>query len=288
MMSNQVTCEQTKEQVIFMLNNYWNCNYTGFTFPLPNYPYLERKNLDTIKNGDYVFTIKKVNHKRAIFMLYKNHKDENKQFLIFRDNTIIETNLKIENSYYRGSIFDVMYDESGKICIYDTFMAGGYRVNYCDYKERHDYAETVSKNSDELSFCKTYNEIKNISENEELYFINNVKCLVSGQDTSSFRWRPSELLNICLKVKENEKNLDLYTTNFKLDKLFASITDENVIKIKSLQNYTDGCIVNFNIKKVEFNFINVETEQKYPTSIKQIENIILIKHENITFLELSG
>ena len=68
-MFNLVTCEKTKSQVIFMLNNYWNCNYTDFVFPLPNYDFLQRKHLDIIKNG-YLYTIKNIKHKRAVLMLY--------------------------------------------------------------------------------------------------------------------------------------------------------------------------------------------------------------------------
>ena len=289
MMSNVVTCEKTKNQVIFILNNFWNCNYTDFVFPLPNFVYLERKHLKSIKNGEYVYTIKNINHKRAVFMLYKNHEDINKQYLIFRDNTIIETSITFNDYLYKGSIFDVTYD-SENIYIYDTYMIGGYIVNYCEYNVRHDYASSICKDINSVTSCKKYSsvsEITSMKDDEELYFIPNEKPLNSGLNYYSFRWRPSELIEIGLKVKENEENLDLYTTNFKTDKLFARISSDTE-KIKNLEYYKDGCIVNFNIKKVEFEAESVKTDQEYPTNIRHIEKIILFKRENITFLELSN
>ena len=285
-MFNLVTCEKTKSQVIFMLNNYWNCNYTDFVFPLPNYDFLQRKHLDIIKNG-YLYTIKNIKHKRAVFMLYKNHEDLNKQYLIFRDNKIIETNISLDDDYYySGSIFDVTYD-SEKVYIYDTYMIGGYIVNSCEYNVRHGYANLFPKN-DYIMCCKKYNnmsEIGDINPDEEIYFVPNEKSILSGTVYCAYRWRPSELISFGLKVKENDEVLDLYTTNFKCDKLFARISGDTTEKIKKLKDYRDGCIVNFNVKKLEFDAENVQSEQEYPTNIRQIEKIILIKNENITFCD---
>ena len=166
-------------------------------------------------------------------------------------------------------------------------MIGGYIVNSCEYNVRHGYANIFPKN-DYIMCCKKYNkisEIGDINPDEEIYFVPNETSMLSGTDYCAYRWRPSELISFGLKVKENGEVLDLYTTNFKCDKLFARITGDTTEKIKKLKDYRDGCIVNFNVKKLEFDAENVQSEQEYPTNIRQIEKIILIKNENITFCD---
>ena len=286
-MFTEVQSDKTKDEVLFILNNSWNKNYTGFSFPLPTSIALARTNLDQIKCGNYIFTLKDINSKRAVFILYKDSQGENKQFLVLRDSTVLETTYQINDYYFSGTIFDVsILDE--KIVVYDTFMIGGFKVNNMNYTTRHSAACKFSEGIDKLECCTLYNNLNEIDvkDDQELHFIPVEDHLISGINFHAFKWRPSNVIEFGLLCEEKENEIFLYATNFKKNILFSKIKGKYIVEIKKLENYKDNCIVNTKFVDKELEFICVDVDKEHPSSLRQIENALFIKNENITFHDL--
>lgn len=286
-MATLVNDDLVKKRVLFYLNNFWNCNYTDFVFPLPNSVYIGSSKLNQIKNG-FKFLIKNTAAKRAIFLLYKNHEDENKQYLIFKDGSILETKIICDESYYEGTMFDVCY-LNDKINISDTSMLKGLRVYKNNYSERYNFAVNFCNTClKDMGLNKIYDNISeiNLETNEEVYIISEKPLITADMIGNFYKWRDPRLVNFYLSVKERENHIDLYTTNFKIPKLFAKITGKLVEEIKNLDNYKNECIVNVNLDKDDFIIDAVCKDSTYPTSIRTIENIIRFKQENLQLCDL--
>lgn len=285
-MFTEVTSDNVKEQVLFILNNNWNNNYTGFSFPLPSSVNIKRENLIEMKNGNYVFTKKDVNSRRAVFMLYEDQESNNKQYLILKDSTVLETNFTISDYYFKGSIFDVSFIDD-TLTVYDAFMIGGYKVNNMNHLNRYSMARNFTNEIEKINSAIFYENLNEISvkENEELYLIPVEDQLLSGVNFHSFKWRPANLIDFGLLCEEMENEIWLYITNFKKNILFSKIKGEYTNCIKKLENYKNGCVVNAKFVDKDIEFISI-SDKKYPSNLRQIENALFVQNENITFHDL--
>lgn len=285
-MFTEVTSDNVKEQVLFILNNNWNNNYTGFSFPLPSSVNIKRENLIEMKNGNYVFTKKDVNSRRAVFMLYEDQESNNKQYLILKDSTVLETNFTISDYYFKGSIFDVSFIDD-TLTVYDAFMIGGYKVNNMNHLNRFSMARNFTNGIEKINSAIFYENLNEISvkENEELYLIPVEDQLLSGVNFHSFKWRPANLIDFGLLCEEMENEIWLYITNFKKNILFSKIKGEYTNCIKKLENYKNGCVVNAKFVDKEIEFISISDKQ-YPSNLRQVENALFVQNENITFHDL--
>ena len=141
----EITDEKFKKQIIFLLNNNWTGKCDMY-FPLQNSVNIEKKYLFKLLNFNYIFYKKNTNEtKRAILFLFMNKDGNNTAVIILKDFTIYEVRINCNDEYYYGSIFDISY-KSDEICIYDTFLNCGNKINKYTYLDRISEAETFKHN----------------------------------------------------------------------------------------------------------------------------------------------
>lgn len=293
----EIVDEKYKEQIIFMINNTLN-GFNNYTFPGQNFINIEQKNMFKLKKFDYyVYKKNTTDTKRAVLYLFKDNLGNNVCVVILKDFSMFKIdNIKVLEEYYKGSLFDISYEENF-IIIYDTFMTYGYVKNKLTFLERINEAYFFIHNiiSDVVKIdVAKYKDILDfdINDEEELFMIPNSLPLINGINYSAFKWKPSNLITFSLQVFENGENLDMYTTNFKKLKKFATIHNsdpegkEYITQIKNLENYKNECIVDINILENKISIIGVNTFKSLPNNIRSIEKIINIKNENISLQEL--
>ena len=296
----EITDENFKKQIIFLLNNIWT-GKADMYFPLQNSVNIEKRYTFKLRNYDYVFYKKNTKDtKRAILFLFLDKNGDNKAVVILKDFTIYSIELSCIDEYYMSSIFDISYTEN-EICIYDTFCISGKKINRYTYLDRISYAETflhdISNSQIKINVTSYTQSIStyfnNITDREEIFMIPNDLPIITGVNYSCFKWKPTELINFSLLVKEEGENLNLYSTIFKNETLFAKIHHSNpegekcIKSIKGLENYENGCIIDFNIIDKKIEVIEVNMFKTTPSTIRSIEKILAIKKENLKLEELN-
>lgn len=286
--------DKYKKQINFIISNMTG---TSELFPVYNCVFLENKYMDNISNFQYNLVVKNTETmKRAILLLYKDHDLNKKSVLVLKDGSIIDVILTCKEEYHNGSLFDVSFDDE-KIIIYDTYFICDYKVNNEPYSERLGRCNLLIYEiiSAEKKFeCgHILSDIKDVNLNvtEELFFIPETIPYIPGINKASFKWKPSNLIMISLKVTEASDDLHFYTTNFRNYKLFAKLynaSGSEIIKnIRDLDNYSDNCIVDFNIENEQFVPKRVNLEKVYPNNIRYIEKVLFVKHEALKLLDFN-
>jgi len=300
-MTTEIINENFKRQIIFLLNNHWTGKHDMY-FPLQNATNIERKHIYKLFNYKYIFYSKDtVNTKRAVLFLFKNSCGENNAVIVFKDLSIYQIQLYTLEEYFDGSIFEISYTDK-IITVYDAFMVSGNKTNYQPFDERISDVEIMTSNSTikdftikMLSYSEDIHCFKNLSEDEELFMLPAKLPILTGVNFSFFKWKPAEKITFCLQtLEENENDLILLSSNFKKLIKFAKIHsdssdgNEYIKSIKNLENYSDNCIIEINTEFPEgkITIKRVNTDKIYPTSIRLIEKVLFIKHENIKFEEL--
>lgn len=299
-MATEIINENFKRQIIFLMNNHWTGKHDMY-FPLQNAINIERKHLFKLFNYSYIFYTKDtVNTKRAVLFLFKNAAGENTSVIVFKDLSVYQIQLDTLDEYFDGSIFEISYEDKF-ITIYDAFMISGNKINYQPFEERISDVEIMISNSiikdftiKKLFYSKDIQCFKNLSDNEEIFMLPANLPILTGVNFSFFKWKPVEKITFCLQIVEENEDLTLMSSNFKKLIEFAKINSnsssgiEYIKRIKCLENYTCNCIIEINVEFPEGNITikRVNTEKNYPTSIRLIEKVLFIKHENIKFDEL--
>lgn len=299
-MTTEIINENFKKQIIFLLNNHWTGKHDMY-FPLQNAINIERKHVYKLFNYRYIFYTKDtVNTKRAVLFLFKNASGENTAVIVFKDLIIYKVELETLDEYYDGSIFEISYTDDC-ITFYDAFMISGNKINRQPFEDRISDVEIMTSNSTIKSFAiKTliYSEdincFRNLPDDEELFMLPANLPILTGVNFSFFKWKPIEKMTFCLQAIEENDELILMSSNFKRLIKFAKINSassngqEYIKCIKNLKNYDNNCIIEINIEFPEGKIIikRVNTDKIYPTSVRLIEKVLFIKHENITFDEI--
>jgi len=298
-MHTEITDETLKKNIIFLLNNLYT-NRGDMYFPLQNSVNIEVRYLFKLKNFKYIFYKKDtIETKRAILFLFLDKNGDNKSVIILKDFTIYSVTVNCPDEYYHGTIFDVSYT-SDEICIYDTFSCCGNKINRMTYLDRIAEAEAFKHNiinSDTpISIAEYFENVldvgDNLSETEEIFMIPNDLPIITGVNYSCFKWKPSRLITFSLKVKENGEDLDLYSTKFKNEMLFAKIHHDDpsgaeYIKfIKSLEDYANDCIIDVNFTD-KMEIIGVNDFKTMPSTVRSIEKIVAIKQEDLQLKDLN-
>lgn len=299
-MTTEIINENFKKQIIFLLNNHWTGKHDMY-FPLQNAINIERKHLFKLFNYRYIFYTKDtVNTKRAVLFLFKNATGENTSVIVFKDLSVYQIQLDTLDEYFDGSIFEISYKDKF-ITIYDAFMISGNKINYQPFEERISDVEIMLSNTIVKDFTikkMFYSEdiqcFKNLSDDEEIFMLPANLPILTGVNFSFFKWKPVEKITFCLQTVEENEDLILMSSNFKKLIKFAKINSnssngaEYIRCIKSLENYKCNCIIEINVEFPEGKIIikRVNTEKIYPTSVRLIEKVLFIKHENIKFDEL--
>tara|TARA_B100001287_G_C22668430_1_gene524001 strand:- start:502 stop:1404 length:903 start_codon:yes stop_codon:yes gene_type:complete len=297
-MQPEITDENFKKQIIFLLNNSWTGRGDMY-FPLQNSINIEKRYLFKLKNFKYVFYKKDTSDtKRAILFFFIDKDGNNTSVVILKDFTIYKLDIQCSDEYYRGTIFDVSY-KPDEICIYDTFTCCGSKINNITYLDRIEEAQTFKSNihssnvsiklteySESINFYKD-----NFKDTDEIFMIPNDLPIITGVNYSCFKWKPANLITFSLLVKENKEDLELYSTIFKNETIFAKIHKSDpegqkyIECIKSLENYKDRCIIDVNVSnKIEIMGINCF--KTIPNTIRSIEKIMAIKHEDLKLKDL--
>lgn len=294
-MLQEITDENFKKQIIFLLNNNWT-GKSDMYFPLQNSVNIEKRYIFKLRNFDYLFYKKNTQDtKRAILFLFLDRDGTNTAVVIFKDFVIFKLNLVCPDEYYICSIFDISYTDTGtEICIFDTFSISGKKINKYSYVDRMSEALVFKQN---VTFCNIDIKITEYSqcintfsndfkETDEIFMIPNDLPIITGVNYSCFKWKPSNLITFSLLVKEIDDDLYLYSTIFKNETLFAKIHFNDpegrkyIETIKGLENYTDNCIIDINVSdKIEI--IAVNDFKTIPSTVRSIEKIISIKQENL-------
>ncbi len=296
-MLQEITDENFKKQIFFLLNNNWT-GKSDMYFPLQNSVNIEKRYIFKLRNFDYLFYKKNTQEtRRAILFLFLDRDGMNTAVVIFKDFVIYKLNLVCPDEYYICSIFDISYidtDIGTEICIYDTFSISGKKINKYSYVDRISEALVFKQNITncnisikitEYSQCiKTFSN--DFKETDEIFMIPNDLPIITGVNYSCFKWKPSNLITFSLLVKEINDDLYLYSTIFKNETLFAKIHFNDpegrkyIETIKGLENYTDNCIIDINVSdKIEI--IAVNDFKTIPSTVRSIEKILSIKHENL-------
>lgn len=299
-MTTEIINENFKKQIIFLMNNHWTGKHDMY-FPLQNAINIERKHIFKLFNYRYIFYTKDtVNTKRAVLFLFKNATGENTSVIIFKDLSVYQIQLDTLDEYFEGSILEISYEDKF-ITIYDAFMISGNKINYQPFEERISDVEMMLSNTIVKDFTikkMFYSEdiqcFKNLSDDDEIFMLPANLPILTGVNFSFFKWKPVEKITFCLQTVEENEDLILMSSNFKKLIKFAKINSnssngaEYIRYIKSLENYKCNCIIEINVEFPEGKIIikRVNTEKIYPTSVRLIEKVLFIKHENITFYDL--
>ena len=299
-MTTEIINENFKKQIIFLLNNHWTGKHDMY-FPLQNAINIERKHLFKLFDYEYIFYTKDtVNTKRSVLFLFKDAAGENTAVIIFKDLSIYKIQIDTLEEYFNGSIFEISYTDK-IITVYDAFLISGNKINYQPFEERISEVEIMTANSivkdfivKKLFYTKDIQCFRNLSDDEELFMLPANLPILTGINFSFFKWKPVEKITFCLQVEEKQDDLILMSSNFKKLIKFAKINNntstgaEYIRCIKCLENYKCNCIIEINVEFPEGKIIikRVNTEKIYPTSVRLIEKVLFIKHENITFVDL--
>ena len=292
-MLQEITDENFKKQIFFLLNNNWT-GKSDMYFPLQNSVNIEKRYIFKLRNFDYLFYKKSTQEtKRAILFLFLDRDGMNTAVVIFKDFVIYKLNLVCPDEYYICSIFDISYSDT-EICIYDTFSISGKKINKYSYVDRISEALVFKQNitncnisikiTEYSQFIKTFSN--DFKETDEIFMIPNDLPIITGVNYSCFKWKPSNLITFSLLVKEINDDMYLYSTIFKNETLFAKIHFNDpegrkyIETIKGLENYTDNCIIDLNVSdKIEI--IAVNDFKTIPSTVRSIEKILSIKQENL-------
>ena len=297
-MCDEISDENFKKQIIFLLNNNWT-GRSDYYFPLQNSVNIEKRYTFKLQNYNYCFYKKDtVNTRRAILFLFLDKNAEITAVVILKDFTMFKIHINCSYEYYHNSIFDISYKQDS-ICICDTFMICGKKINNYCFDDRISEAEIfkhgIINTSIDISIINFTRDIlkfkENLSETEEIFMIPNDLPIITGINYSCFKWKPTNLITFSLLVKEENSDLLLSTTNFKQGLDFAKIHNsipegnEYINIIKSLENYKNGCIIDINVHdKIEI--ICVNNFKTIPSTIRSIEKLLSIKKENLKLEDL--
>ena len=292
-MLQEITDENFKKQIIFLLNNNWT-GKSDMYFPLQNSVNIEKRYIFKLRNFDYLFYKKNTQDtKRAILFLFLDRDGTNTAVVIFKDFVIFKLNLVCPDEYYICSIFDISYTDT-EICIFDTFSISGKKINKYSYVDRISEALVFKQNVTKCNidikiteYSQCINTFSNdFKETDEIFMIPNDLPIITGVNYSCFKWKPSNLITFSLLVKEINDDLYLYSTIFKNETLFAKIHFNDpegrkyIETIKGLENYIDNCIIDINVSdKIEI--IAVNDFKTIPSTVRSIEKILSIKQENL-------
>lgn len=298
-MLTEISDEEYKKQIIFLLNNNWT-GRTDYYFPAQTSINIEKSHFTKLKYYNYIFAKKDTtNTKRAILFTFINSNAENTSVIILKDFTIYKIDINCSYEYFYGSVFDISFTES-QIIICDTFMTAGNKINTLSYEDRNTEAFYFKNNTltssieiTVLYYSHNICDLSDMSENEELFIIPNNLPITTGINYSCFKWKPVDRLTFNLLTEENDGDIDVYTTNFKKLTLFGKIKEntpegkEQIEYIKSLDNYKNKCIIECNKGAEKIEILRVDEDKTIPSPIRSIEKLLHLKLENITFQDIS-
>lgn len=282
-------CETNKKKISFLLNNLLNYKHPiKKTLPLP-YPVLLLKE-DIYKINKYKYNFIKINnkdYKRGFLFLFKD--GENRSFVIDENINIYSININAESEYFNNTIIEIFFNND-KIIFIDSYIVADRKITNWSFNERR-YELQCFKNSciiDKIDtdIIEVSNKIENIDPDEEILMIPELLPVRIGINYSSFCFKNLDSITFNLKAIKKKDELELYTTDYRLDKIFAKTRNDEMNTILSLENYKDNCIVQFNINNDKIVALKVLIEENIPSSLKYLERIFVFNNQKINIKDI--
>lgn len=301
--NNEKFCAYLKKTI----QEQWRCRKDIYPSTVP--VLFNRTDFDKLNDYDYLVSI---HLKEKHVILFFTTDTYNKKLCILCDKlfNFYKVNIKCLAKVYYNSLFDcqILKNKSGEYVIYlnDCVCIYGESIKNMAFEYRNTNIEMFLQNHiielpDKLFLLnKSYFRLgtSNLSlikylikeYNSGLVFTPNNLPIISGTQKSNMFWLPLGEHTIDLQVDENEgtETLTLNSYNFKNIFKYAEITNKDLIdKIKTLENYSNGCIVEFRINNQNLIPVMVKQDKLYPNGLRVIEMVLYTITENIKLNEFN-
>ena len=291
--NNEKFCVYLKKTIL----DQWKCKRD--IYPCTSPVLVNRTDFQKIKEYDYITS---VYLKEKSVILFVTTDSYNKKLCILCDKlfNFYKIELKCSNVSYYGSLFDCQILRDGdnySIFINDCVSIFGEPIKNMSFEYRlanielFVYNHIIEANPKISVLTKPYFRLnkpipfsKEIIGSMGLVFIPNNLPVISGTQKSNLLWLPNGEHTVDLQVVEDNENNDLILNSYNFKNLFkyATISNEELItKIKELEDYQNGCIVEFNIKNKYLEPLMVKKDKLYPNGLRVIEIILYTITENI-------
>lgn len=259
---------------------------------------LEKKNLETILNNEYVAGAKLDGER---FLLYTTYFD-NKNLTMLIDRTftfyLVQQKWAHKNAFEKHILIDGELTEEGNYYVHDVCVVEGQNVMERDFKTRLQLFEvflrdkrwkTSEKNSfniylkrfysiSELNLLVETKQFQNSSDGIVFYPVN--EPVQKRTQFSLFKWKPKHTIDFKIKNNKEEQITDLLTWDPKERKEYVYET------VELLDEYPDGSIVEFDVyldnEDIVFEPIKERTDKSTGNSQFTIDRTLFNVEENIT------
>ena len=286
------------------------------SYPAPQPVSIEKKDFEKLKNFQYNVTLKLDGTRFLLFFMLDKH--NNKQtILVNRALNFYNINIECDSNLFegQGTLLDgelLFKNNKWTFSIHDgLYLCGNKIVRNTHFNRLSDikcalelYVSNINSNTFYIE-TKLFYDFKDIND-----FINNIYLdpdnlklsdgiilmpnklpVVSGTQYSMFKWKPDDKHTFDFQINESE-NSDMVVKVYHLNKLidFANIKylteqgKEFIDKLKSLDNYSNDCIVEcyFNKDKQNFTPFLIRTDKTHPNSLRTIERTLFNIKEDIS------
>lgn len=283
--------------------NYF-CGFKDKTFPGPQPVSIEKKNFEKLTKYDYQITLKS-NGVRYLMYFLTDKNNNNICVLMNRACKLFTINISVDESLYKGTIFDGELMEDNTFIIHDCVLIFGNRINKENFSTRLFEITTCLE-----MMCKSENNIKLVSKKFEsfknikqfietnydpnnkntdgLIFIPENLPYVCGTQYSMFKWKSIKNCTFDFKIIEQENNLEVYVYHSGQMKMFAKVLSDTSIgekfikDCKDLKNYKNECILECKFENNNFVPLLIRTDKTHPNSLRTVERTLFNINENIT------
>lgn len=293
------------------INFLYSIKGNDLTFPAPQPASIEKKNFNKLKQYKY-YTSLKLDGVRFLMYFIKDKNKNNKCIIVNRALNFFTISINAEDIIYNGTLFDgeVIYDTLNNkwdFVIHDAVILCGNKINKLSHSRRLNDTlcciETCINYTDKCTLnivVKKFYPFENFSDfienvyhksinNDGIIFMPENLPVISGTQYSMLKWKPENKHTFDFLFKETNFGLEANVFHMVKLKTFANIyknTEEGkefIDKIKSLNNYTEECIVECKFDKSKNNFIPilVRTDKTHPNSMRTIERTLFNISENI-------
>ena len=285
------------------------------SYPAPQPVSIEKKDFEKLKNYQYNVTLKLDGTRFLLFFMLDKH--NNKQtILVNRALNFYNINIECDSNLFegQGTLLDgelLFKNNRWTFSIHDgLYLCGNKIVHNTHFNRLSDIKCALELHVSNINSNTFYIETKLFYDFKDINdFINNIYLdpdnlklsdgiilmpnklpVVSGTQYSMFKWKPDNKHTFDFQINEIE-NSDMVVKVYHLNKLidFANIkylTDQGkefIDKLKSLDNYSNDCIVecNFNKDKQNFTPFLIRTDKTHPNSLRTIERTLFNIKEDI-------
>lgn len=298
--------EITNKNFCIFLNksiNYY-CGFKDKTFPGPQPVSIEKKNFEKLTKYDYQITLKS-NGVRYLMYFLIDKNNNNICVLMNRACKFFNIDISVDESLYKGTIFDGELMEDNTFIIHDCVLIFGNRINKESFSTRlfeiTTCLEMMCKSESNIKLVsKKFESFKNIKQfikenydpnnknTDGLIFIPEKLPYICGTQYSMFKWKSITNCTFDFKIMEQENDLEVYVYHSGQMKIFAkviyntSIGEKFIKNCKDLENYKNECILECKFENNNFVPLLIRTDKTHPNSLRTVERTLFNINENIT------